>query len=61
MKTENNMWSVVIVLSVLALLVLGSFIMSPNIYDVIYFSFLIYGIFRFIYLRKSNHGLNNQQ
>ncbi len=58
MKTENNMWSIVLVLGIVAVLVFGSMIASFNVYDVIYFCFLVYGIVRFIYLRKSDQSLN---
>lgn len=58
MKSQNNMWSIVLILSGIALLVLGSMLVSFNIYDMLYFCFLVYAIFRFIYLRKSKQGLN---
>lgn len=60
MNTENNKWSVVLVLVVIALLVLGSLLISFNIYDVIYLCFLVYGILRLIYLRNKNKGLDHQ-
>lgn len=58
MNTKDNMLSVLLVLSSLALFVLGSVLASNNIYDIIYFAFLVGAILKFVYLRKSHSSLD---
>ena len=52
MDKENNMWSVVLVFVLIALLVSGSLILSLNLYDGLYLAFILICMFKFIYLRK---------
>ncbi len=52
MDNKNSMWSVVLVFVLIVLLVLGSLILSLNLYDGLYLAFIIICMFKFIYLRK---------
>ncbi len=57
MDKENNMWSVVLVFVLIALLVSGSLMISYNWYDGLYLIFIVVCLCKFIYLRK--HSKSN--
>lgn len=52
---KANIYGVVVTLSVVAFLVLGSLLTSFNIIDFAYFIFLVYCILRYIYIYKVLH------
>ena len=52
MDNKNSMWSVVLVFVLIVLLVLGSLILSLNLYDGLYLAFILICMFKFIYLRR---------
>lgn len=52
---KANIYGVVVTLSVVAFLVLGSMLTSFNVIDCAYFIFLVYCILRYIYINKVLH------